>query len=270
MQTFGSWMTTAWQSPIADTRPGGGLMLRGAMLSIDVPLADAVLIRPVPPASIRPYLLDQDREALLRFLAYSLALPETDGATLAALEAGRRQANRWATELPPQGELQQTLRNAGLDERRANLLAWEAHHGATPLGDWLMPTELLKLAAVSPAAPAFKGAPPSEGCHCLQVLDIASPEDLRGRESSPLLAVLPNLTMRLAEHLRALELPQSLMAALLPVAVQDWMDQVSQIMTDDWESSAGWLRRLTRERVEDYLLTLLSAGMLLTPAPGVP
>ena len=79
------------------------------------------------------------------------------------------------------------------------------------------------------------------------------------------MALVPNLPLRLGEHLRALELPVSLVPLLLPVAIQDWIDSATQSGPEDWYSSAGWLRRLSRERVEEYLLSLMSAGALAPP-----
>jgi hypothetical protein len=94
---------------------------------------------------------------------------------------------------------------------------------------------------------------------------VRSPEALRGRESGVLISLVPNLPLRLAERLTELELPRSLLPALLPMAVLDWIDAAHQLGPDDWESSAGWLRRLSRERVEDYLLSLIAAGIIVAP-----
>ncbi len=269
-QTFGSWTQTAWQSPEVDARPGGGLMLRGAMLSVDVVLADALLIRAVPPPAMRGrYLLNQERDTLMRYLAYAQTTVFADDSPLNALEAARRQAQGWATEIPAPQTLHDTLRRAGISAWRANIFAWEAHHVGLPLGDWLTPFELARFTPDAVAGLSWHGpAPPSDRCHCLRRLDVPSAEDLRGRETGLLVALVPNLPLRLGEHLRALELPVALIPLLLPVAIQDWIDSAPQAGPDDWYSSAGWLRRLSRERVEDYLLTLVSAGALVPPGPA--
>ena len=264
--TFGSWRQTAWQSPVVDARPGGGLMLRGAMLSVDVALGEALLLRPVPPAPRGPrYVIANERETLLRFLAYAHTTTLPEEQSLGALDLGRSVARQWATEIPALPVLQDTLRRAGVGARRATVLAWQAHLDETGMESWLTPLEMLRLAP-SPAVPSWFGpAPIADRCSCLQSLEIASPDDLRGRESGVLIAVIANLPLRLAEHLRALELPQGLVSALLPLAIQDWLDQVTQTVPGDWESSAGWLRRLSQERVEEYLLSLIAAGMLVPP-----
>lgn len=266
-RTFGAWTETAWQSPEVDARPGGGLMLRGAMLSVDVALVDALLMRAVPPAARGRYLLNQERDTLLRYLAYAHTDTFAGDSALIALEAARRQAQVWATEIPAPQVLHETLRGAGVSAWRANVFAWEAHHAGLELGAWLTPFELLRLRPETLAAFSWHGpAPPSDGCHCLRRLEVPSPEELRGRESGVLVALVPNLPLRLGEHLRALDLPVSLVPLLLPVAIQDWIDGATQSGPEDWYSSAGWLRRLSRERVEEYLLSLISAGALAPPS----
>jgi len=271
-QTFGSWIRTAWQSAEVDARPGGGLMLRGALLSIDVVLADARLMRAtqIRPMS-RRLLLNQERDMLLRYLAYVQADTFPDDAAFEALVLGQRQAKSWNTEIPAMRELQDTLRSAKVGDWRAALLAWAAHHADLQLSDWLTPLEVLQLQPATPMPVWWHGPAPSfDGCHCLRRLDVA-PDELRGRESGVLIAVLPNLPLRLAEHLRDLDLPPALLPTLLPVAIQDWIDQANQSGPADWESSAGWLRRLSRERVEEYLLALVSTGVIAPPArPVVP
>ena len=236
------------------------------MLSVDVVLGEALLLRPVPPAPRGPrHLIANERDTLLRFLAYAHTVTVPGEESLPALDLGRSAARRWTTEIPPVPVLQETLRRAGVGARRANVLAWQAHLDEAGVGNWLTARELLRLAP-SPAVSSWSGpAPIADRCSCLQSLESTSPDEWRGRESGVLIAVIPNLPLRLAEHLRALELPQGLVSALLPLAIQDWFDQVTQIVPGDWESSAGWLRRLSRERVEEYLLSLIAAGRLVPP-----
>jgi hypothetical protein len=245
-------------------------MLRGAMLSVDVVLAEALLMRAMPSHPVRSrYLLNVERDTLLRYLAYAHTETLEQDPAVDALEASRALVARWAVEIPSPRALQDSLRSAGVDGWRANALAWDAHRVEMSVGEWLTPLELLDLRPAGRAGLAWHGpSPPADGCHCLRSLDVQSPEALRGRESGVLIALVPNLPLRLAERLIELELPRSLLPALLPMAVQDWIDAANQSGPDDWESSAGWLRRLSRERVEDYLLSLIAAGIIV--APGQP
>jgi hypothetical protein len=149
------------------------------------------------------------------------------------------------------------------------VLAWEAHRSERGIASWLTPLEILRLESMTPLATSWHGpAPLFDGCHCLRGLDPLSPDGFRDRESGVLIALIPNLPLRLGEHLRALELPVWLVPVLLPVATQDWIDNAGQVSSGDWEASAGWLRRLSRERVEEYLLSLIAARVLVPPAVG--
>ena len=265
---FGSWTALAWQVPEVDARTGGGLMLRGAMLGLDVILAETRLIRAASDGPTRSsYLLNRERDTLLRYLAYGHTLEWAQEPPFPALGAARRRIAGWATEIPAPRVLTDQLRRSGVNEWRANVLAWEAHRSERGIASWLTPLEILRLESMTPLAMSWHGpAPLFDGCTCLRGLDPLSPDGFRDRESGVLLALIPNLPLRLGEHLRALELPVWLVPVLLPVAIQDWIDNAGQVSSGDWEASAGWLRRLSRERVEEYLLSLIAARVLVPPA----
>ena len=75
--------------------------------------------------------------------------------------------------------------------------------------------------------------------------------------------------LRLLEASRDLRLPVGIVPTLLPLATHDWLTQVRQYGDDHMRSVQDWPRTITRERVEAYMLGLVSARMLVRP-PGSP
>jgi hypothetical protein len=71
--------------------------------------------------------------------------------------------------------------------------------------------------------------------------------------------------LSLAEHLTSLGLPLSLVPYLLPAATEDWIDRVLQDGPDDWQALTAWPTRLTKSKVDEYLLQLVSIGVMAPP-----
>jgi hypothetical protein len=91
-------------------------------------------------------------------------------------------------------------------------------------------------------------------------------EQLRGRRLG-IQALRPHdIVLRLAELVTSLELDIALVPAMLPMALQDWLDRSRPAWSDDWEAYTLWPHALTPERVEEYLLHLVSAGVFSPPA----
>jgi hypothetical protein len=72
--------------------------------------------------------------------------------------------------------------------------------------------------------------------------------------------------LRLLDTTHALDLPDALVPTLLPLATHDWLRQVQPYAADDTRSMREWSRTLTRERVQEYMLTLVTARLLVRPA----
>jgi hypothetical protein len=66
-----------------------------------------------------------------------------------------------------------------------------------------------------------------------------------------------------AELLDAMALPSALDRAVLARAVQEMSDEIQPSGPGDWAAFTAYARRLTRERVEDYVASL--AGGPLVP-----
>ena len=77
-------------------------------------------------------------------------------------------------------------------------------------------------------------------------------------------ALVPDLTLRLAELLEEMQLPADLIEPMLPFALQDLLDQSAQFVPDDWQPLT-WVSRLAPLRVEDYMQALVSRQILAAP-----
>ena len=104
-----------------------------------------------------------------------------------------------------------------------------------------------------------------DGCLCRVSNEPRRVDDLRGRRGGVRASLLTDLTLRLAEVVHGLGLPLEVVALLVPMATQDWLDQANQVWIEDWEAVAQWPARLSNERVEAYLLHLVSSGILSPP-----
>ena len=78
---------------------------------------------------------------------------------------------------------------------------------------------------------------------------------------------MPDLLLRLGELAAAFGLPPAVIEPMLPMATQDLLDQLAQIVPDDWQPLTV-SQRLTPERFEDYLNALVTRAILAPPAEG--
>ncbi|MEO7192728.1 MAG: hypothetical protein ABI051_16895 [Vicinamibacterales bacterium] len=257
------WRDTAWQIPTGTVRQRGGTSMVGSLLAVDVALADARLVR-LPAAEVPSgTIIDPGAAPAITRLLASGAWRNADGLAdvVAKTIEGRRRVEAWRAQSPPTPDVARALRAALVDPWRINLMLWRASQGHAHAFDELRPTELYRLGG-GDRMPEQLGAPEGfiDGCLCRARLEMPSLENLRGRRIGIGSAVAGDLSLRLAEHLTPLKLPLTLVPTLLPAAVQDWLDQISQLWLDDWEGFALWPRRVPMDRVEDYLLQLIATG----------
>jgi hypothetical protein len=71
---------------------------------------------------------------------------------------------------------------------------------------------------------------------------------------------VPDLTLRVAEHLAALKVPAALFPGVMALATQDFIDGAPPIFDDDWVGIVGYAGRLSREMVQDYVAAVVAAG----------
>ena len=105
-----------------------------------------------------------------------------------------------------------------------------------------------------------------DGCLCRLQARRVTHEQMRGRRLG-VQALRPlDITLRLAELVASMALDARLVPALLPMALQDWLDRSRPAWSDDWEAFTSWPHALTVDRVEEYLLHLVSTGVFSPPA----
>jgi hypothetical protein len=260
-----------WQRSTAVVLARGGAVVRGAYLALDLALAESRLRStarsPVAAAGAFEQLVS-------RAIVESVVMWQTEGPrrspalerAASAIRAGRAAVSRWTDSPPPRAELRPLLQRARVDEARQNLILWLAERSPAKAASALTITELYRLGAADPAAPAWGGSSaPIDGCLCLSALGPWTPEDVRGWASGALGSTLADVPLRLAEEVTALQLPAALTPAVLPMALRDWTSRVDQTSADDWIALTLWPRQLAAERVEEYLLQLVADGMLAPP-----
>jgi hypothetical protein len=266
------WQEVAWQFP-TDYGLGGGTRLIGAFLGVDLALADAQLVR-IPSATLPvPGVIDDPlrRGVVERLVLEDAATSPLPAWTVADLAAGRRLVAAWRTGVDATA-LRDALRDAGIDSWRVNAMVWEVSRGSVTALESLNLTELSALGARTTGdgvrQPGWSGSSRLiDGCFCLARTRPVTPEQLRGRRLGVQALQPLDITLRLAEHLAGLGLEPSLVPALMPPALQDWLDWSHPAWSGDWEGYTLWPRTLPVERIEQYLLYLVSAGVFSPPAP---
>ena len=215
--------TAPWRLPRAGADGLRRWGVRGALLGLDVSLADFSLLRlsSRPPAR-RPSLSDADRRAFIEAVALvqPAFLTEKDRDTiLSAMRKGRARLDAAVD----QGEAARIADEAGLSPARRALLAWVVAHDRERVAVFLSPSELLWLGLGNDDAAALHawGAPagPRVGCLCLQLAARRPWEGFAGRENRGMTAsAFPDLNLRLAELLADLHMPAALLGPVLGAA----------------------------------------------------
>jgi hypothetical protein len=267
----------AWRLAHRDTRlrPGELWHIKGALLGLDVALAEFSLVRlSSRPPSRRPTMSDEDRRVMAEAIALvrPALLTDAGSATVAAaLHNGRERLAGVHTE----PEASAVADEIGLAPARTSLLAWVAVHDPPRLAAFLAPVELLWLGLgkkpVNRALQAW-GAPaqPRAGCLCLELQDRRPWETLAGRWNQGILASgFPDLNLRLFELLSGLGMPAQLLAGVLPAATADFNENAISRDPDDRRGPVDFVQALGADRVEQYLASLTTDGPLV-PMGEVP
>ena len=257
------WRTTAWLIPTGDVASRGTAALTGSWLGLDVGMVEVTIPRLATSGNAARRIFD---ESSARAISESVVFtsgrvfPTDATRVLDALAAGRSRVSDWRRSLPERAQLASLLRDAGVDEWRTNVIVWVATQRPARAFEVLTNAEVVWIGGgVLPelfgVSDAFAG-----GCLCRTDTRRWPLESLRGRSIGVAAVLGADIALRLGEHLAALKLPASLVPTLLPIAAGDWLDHVSQQWADDWEAFAYWPSRLPVERVEEYMLYLVSSG----------
>lgn len=269
-----AWREVAWQFP-TDYGLGGGTRLTGAYLGVDIALADAQLTRvasetlPVPGAIDDPIRRGLVEQLVLASDRIPAELPATIAADIAS---ARQMVESWIASPPADDVMRRALRAARLDEWRVNAILWNVSRGRSEVLRLLTMSDFAALGMSRnggdiPMLPWAGSSRLVDGCHCQNVMRGLSADGLRGRRIGIQTFRINDAAVRLAEVLQTLGLDGRLVPALLPMAFQDWLDHSRPAWLDDWDAYALWPRSLDVERVEAYLLHLVSTGVFSPPAP---
>lgn len=275
------WRRSAWMRPATGTLPTGASGVLGSLLALDTALNDGQLRRlavadaTAPPVEGR--FTPQDRAAWVDRLLY--ASPFEDVESVAAqitegLAIGKRRWSEVVASALSQRPVAETALTPLLGATRTNLVLWLAEHRRVEAAaELVVPSEYLRLgiaggvtlpSAAGPAAGAF------DGCLCLRPPFARPIEHWLGRGDSGHLSILTtDLVIRVVTALAELKLPSVLTELVLPFAVQDVVDRVSQFSPEDWEALAV-ARFIPKERVEEYVLALVAEGVLAPPTASGP
>lgn len=268
------WRRAAWAQPVTGAVASGGSAIQGALLTLDAALADGQLRRAaaadggLPPAegTFNP----ADRDAMLQRLLLHASHEALEAAGQQVLEAAVRGRERWTQLTRTRSAANEASLRAVIGETRANLVLWlEAQKRFDAIDEILLPTERVYLGADGPLPPGIAVASTViDGCFCLRTPPRRPVWEWVGRGDSGHLSLMgADLQVRLIEALSSRKLPLYLVDATLPMALQDTLDRVGQFSPEDWEALAV-SRFIPDARVDDYLLTLVSEGILASPKPG--
>lgn len=261
------WQRLAWQFA-TDYGLGGGTRLVGSWLGLDVALAHARLVRLVDDSVPVPGIVDpRQRAALVETLALRRPNPSVD--VRAAIRRGREQVATWAAEPPAPAELARQLRAGGVDPWRANVIAWATADGRTDALETLSVTETFWLGGGSSGVFTSTSSRLIDGCLCPLPAAPVPIDRLVGRRLGIQAFRPADVEIRLLEVVADLGLDGRLVPLLMPMAVQDWLDRSQPAWFDDFDAFTLWPHALTVERVEAYLLHLLTSGTLSPPAAEV-
>jgi hypothetical protein len=270
--TFGMRPATrraAWELPAATSGVRAGFGVMGSLLGLDTALADMALVRlSSRPPPRRPMLADVSRKAFIQ--AVSLVEPGwlTDDDLEHIVAAMRRGRERAAALKNPRDALALAA-ELRLSPSRGNLLSWMVAHDPERVRAFLSPGELLLsgLDAVPDDSPLHAWGAPAlsrTGCLCLRLPRREPGEAIAGRWGSGMFAgSFPDLNLRLAELLAEMQMPASLLGAVLASATLDFVNTAVSRDEDDRRGLVEFVQGLDRGRFEQYLALLTTDGPLV-------
>ena len=261
-----------WIAPEDDDRFTGVWHVYGALMSLDLALARFHLPRlagVIPSATPAIFPTEEN------YFAHGATL--FNPATVTGTQVGRiadaiRRGRERLQQL--QGDpalLADVAREAGLGVLRRNELAWTLRHRPDAVHRFLSRTELFWLGLngggneADPPPPGW-GAPAVwlDGCLCVR---IPPPDalDLSVVSAERLASGFADLQLALAETVDELELPAPIIGDLLPLAMRELLDGVSATRRGRLDALVGYVHDLPRERIEDYVASLVGPGRPLRP-----
>ena len=261
-----------WIAPEGDDRFTGVWHVYGALMSLDLALARFHLPRlagviPSETPAILP--TEENYFAHGATLFNPVVVTESQVSEIAAaIRKGRARLEQLRDDPPL---LPDVSREAGLGVLRRNELAWTLRHRPDAVGRFLSRTELFWLGLRDAGDPPVRspsgwGAPAVwvDGCLCVR---IPPPDalDLSIVSAERLASGFADLQLALAEAVDEMALPASIVGDLLPLAMRELLDGVSATRRGRLDALVGYVHDLPRERIEDYVASLVGPGRPLRP-----
>ena len=261
-----------WIAPEGDDRFTGVWHVYGALMSLDLALARFHLPRlaGVIPSETPAILSTEENYFAHGATLFNPAVVTGSqvGEIAAAIRKGRERLEQLRDD---PSLLPDVASEAGLVVLRRNELAWTLRHRPDTVDRFLSRTELFWLglraggdSQVRP--PAGWGAPAVwvDGCLCVR---IPPPDalDLSIVSAERLASGFADLQLALAEAVDELALPASIVGDLLPLAMRELLDGVSATRRGRLDALVGYVHDLQRERIEDYVASLVGPGRPLRP-----
>jgi hypothetical protein len=255
----------AWQRPNVDTAAKDGRALAGSLFGLDLTLSRKRLRRLALDGLPHPPRINaNDSAALVDALALinPRTLTSDDLASIAQSIASGRDLVRAATDAP---SLDRLAAQVSMSENRRELLGWMLQQEPARVATLFSTSEMFwlglndrRLERLDSWGTSFE---PQSGCYCLRFPTAGTWDRVAGRLGGRLLgAAVPDLTLRVAEHLAALKVPVALLPGVMTMATQDFIDGATPIYDDDWLGIVGHAGQVPQETVQDYVAALVAAG----------
>jgi hypothetical protein len=255
----------AWQRPANDTAAKAGRALSGSLFGLDLALSTKRLRRlaldGLPHA---PRLGANERSALVDILALLNPRTLTSG-DLELIEQSITSGRAQVQSATDAVSLDRLAVRVSMSESRRELLAWTLQQEPARVPALFSTAEMFWL--------GLNGRPferldawgtsfePQSGCYCLRFPAAGTWDRVAGRLGGRLLgAAVPDLTLRVAEHLAALKVPVALFPGVMAMAMQDFIDSAPPLFDDDWLGIVGYAGQVSRDTVQDYVAALVAAG----------
>lgn len=259
-----------WRLPAESHEATGQWHLTGALLAMDVGLSQQALRRistdtlPPPPA-----LKANERQALAEAVVLANVYEYRADRLETVVGMLRRGRAHVASLVSAPDLLPDLVARASIDALRRQLIAWSLAHEPAAVPAFFSAGDLVALGATRPedmeALSAWGTSGWSqEGCLCLQYPRVRLSSSLAGRQGKGLRsALLPDLTLLVADAIEQHRLPAELTLPVLATASQDAIDTVRPAHDDDWIGLAAQLQQLVAERVDDYVAAVMTGGVLV-------
>jgi hypothetical protein len=260
----------AWELPV-EARSGRGWHLSGSLLGLDLALGHLGLRRvpretlPVPPRLSEAVRLAFTESALFSN-PFDLAAADVTGR--AVREAVARGRARVSALHAGSAAVAAVVVDSGLDEWREQAVGWTLAHEADRVLAFFSAGELARLGGLDTDRALLDswgtsgwsrdGAPASSFPRRQPWTTMAGRRGVRAVG-----ALVPDLTLGMAETLASLGLPGALTSGVLLVATQDFIDTLRTAHEDDWQEMVAHAQAIAHSPVEDYVAGLTVTGPLV-------